>query len=68
MTQLAIPLGPDLTRAQAEAILEHFVGEKLFARAAALRYRVQQPHEARKLLERGLGLFPESSSLRAMQS
>jgi tetratricopeptide (TPR) repeat protein len=52
----------------AEAILEHFVGEKLFARAAALRYRIQQPQRARELLERGLGLFPESSSLRAMQS
>ena len=52
----------------AEAILEHFVGEKLFARAAALRYRVQQTQRARELLERGLGLFPESSSLRAMRT
>jgi tetratricopeptide (TPR) repeat protein len=52
----------------AEAILEHFVGEKLFARAAALRYRIQQPQRAQELLERGLGLFPESSSLRAMRS
>jgi glycosyltransferase involved in cell wall biosynthesis len=51
----------------AEATLEHFVGEKLFARAAALRYRIQQPQRVRELLERGLRLFPESNSLRAMR-
>ena len=52
----------------AEAVLENFVGEKLFARAAALRFRVKQPHQAQRLVESGLTLFPESTSLRKMQA
>jgi glycosyltransferase involved in cell wall biosynthesis len=52
----------------AEAALTHFVAEKLFARAAALRYRLKQPHQAQKLIETGLHLFPKSVSLRQMQA
>jgi glycosyltransferase involved in cell wall biosynthesis len=51
----------------AEATLEHFVSDKLFARASALRLRLQQVAQGKKLLEAGLRFFPESESLRRMK-
>jgi glycosyltransferase involved in cell wall biosynthesis len=52
----------------AEAILQHFASEKIFLRAAALRLRVQQRERACRLLEAAVRLFPESDSLRKLQS
>jgi glycosyltransferase involved in cell wall biosynthesis len=52
----------------AEATLEHFLSDKLFARASALRLKLRQMEESKKLLEAGLRFFPESESLRRMQA
>jgi glycosyltransferase involved in cell wall biosynthesis len=52
----------------AEAILQHFASEKIFLRAAALRLRIQQREHACRLLETAVRLFPESDSLRKLQS
>lgn len=52
----------------AEATLRHFLSDKLFARAAALRLKLQQSERGKNLLETGLGFFPESETLRRMQA
>lgn len=51
----------------AEATLKHFLSDKLYARACALRLKLRQMEQSQKLLEAGLQLFPESESLRRMQ-
>ena len=60
-----VQLGREAEAADAaEAILEHFLSEKILLRAIALRMRLQQLDRAQRLLEIGLHLFPESEALR----
>jgi glycosyltransferase involved in cell wall biosynthesis len=51
----------------AEATLQHILSEKLFARAATLRFRLGEFDRAAKLLRAGLQLFPQSENLQSMQ-
>lgn len=64
-----VQLGREAEAADAaEAILEHFLSEKIILRAVALRLRLHQIDRARRLLEIGRRLFPESEAMCRMQT
>jgi tetratricopeptide (TPR) repeat protein len=69
LVKACVLAGDDVGAADAaEAILEYGQMEGLFTRAAALRMRTGQLQQAHGLMVRGLGCFPDSAALRAMQS
>lgn len=51
----------------AEETLQHFVSEKLVARAIALALKVGTGERVARLLERGLQRFPNSAVLKQFQ-